>query len=141
MKGDYFTIKGFMASAFAETGLITGDNRLKTEAPSGASGLTDTELRAAHLDVQQVSGSIDSTNIVSSVTLETLQVSGSIYSTNVVSAVTLDTIQVSGSVASTQSRLIARQTNPTAVADAAISFASSAVLANTIALPPNHIPL
>lgn len=40
--------------------IVNPDGRLKVELPTGASGLTDTELRAAHLDVQQVSGAIDS---------------------------------------------------------------------------------
>lgn len=61
-KHDYFTIKGFAQSAFAE--ISNPDGRVKVELPAGSSGLTDTELRAAHLDVQQVSGSIDSTNVV-----------------------------------------------------------------------------
>lgn len=38
--------------------LINPDGRLKVEQPSGASGLSDSELRASHLDVQQMSGSI-----------------------------------------------------------------------------------
>ena len=57
-KADFLTIKGFGTSAFSE--LTNPDGRLKVELPSGSSGLTDTELRAAHLDVQQLSGSVDS---------------------------------------------------------------------------------
>ena len=74
-------IGGIDMSAWGE--LLSKDGRLKVESPSGASGLTDTELRASHLDVQQLSGSVDSVNIVSSVTLETLQLSGSISSVKV----------------------------------------------------------
>lgn len=57
-KADYFTIKGYGQSAFAE--LLNPDGRVKVEMPAGAAGLTDIELRAAHLDVQQLSGSVDS---------------------------------------------------------------------------------
>lgn len=76
---------------FASTGanVINPDGRIKVELPSGASGLTDTELRAAHLDVQQVSGSTDSVNIVQTVTLDVKQLSGSI-----------DSVYVSGVAAS-----------------------------------------
>lgn len=47
-------------------------------------GLTDAELRAAHLDVQQVSGSIDSVKITGTDSaLDVIQVSGSSWSVNV----------------------------------------------------------
>lgn len=36
--------------------VVNPDGRLKVELPTGSSGLTDTELRAAHLDVDQLSG-------------------------------------------------------------------------------------
>lgn len=72
-------ISGFGDSAFGN--ILTPDGRLRVATDSSASaGLTDAELRAAHLDVQQVSGSTDSVNIVSSVTLDVRQVSGSINS-------------------------------------------------------------
>lgn len=54
-KADFLTIKGFSQSAFAE--LQNPDGRLKVEMPSGSSGLTDTELRATSVPVEQVSGS------------------------------------------------------------------------------------
>lgn len=57
-KNDFFTIKGYSQSAFAE--ITNPDGRLKVELPTGSSGLTDAELRAAHLDTQQVSGAVDS---------------------------------------------------------------------------------
>jgi len=63
-KHDYFTIKGFSKSAFAE--IMNPDGRLRVEMPAGAAGLTDIELRAAHLDVQQLSGSIDSVYVTGS---------------------------------------------------------------------------
>jgi hypothetical protein len=47
----------------AAANLTNPDGRLKVELPTGSSGLTDNELRAAHLDVQQVSGSIDSVKV------------------------------------------------------------------------------
>lgn len=43
--------------------LINGDDRLRVSVETGGSGLTDAELRAAHLDVQQLSGSIDSVKV------------------------------------------------------------------------------
>ena len=46
------------------TDIINPDGRIKVELPTGSSGLTDAELRAAHLDVQQVSGSVDSVSVV-----------------------------------------------------------------------------
>lgn len=46
--------------------LITPDGRLKTEA-AGSGGLTDTELRASAVPVIQVTGSVDSVNIISPV--------------------------------------------------------------------------
>ena len=57
-KSDFFTIKSMGQSAFSE--IMNPDGRVKVEMPAGATGLTDTELRASHLDVQQLSGSIDS---------------------------------------------------------------------------------
>ncbi len=55
---DSVYVTGAAASVYAE--IMNPDGRVKVELPTGASGLTDTELRAAHLDVQQVSGSTDS---------------------------------------------------------------------------------
>lgn len=55
-KSDYFTIKGFSNSAFAE--FMNPDGRVKVEMPAGAAGLTDLELRASSVPVEQVSGSI-----------------------------------------------------------------------------------
>ena len=80
-KADFLTIKGFSQSAFSE--IQNPDGRVKVELPSGSSGLTDTELRAAHLDTQQLSGSVDSVNVVQSITLETTQLSGAIHSSNI----------------------------------------------------------
>lgn len=54
-------IGGIVNSAYAD--YLNSDNRLRVSVESGGSGLTDTELRAAHLDVQQVSGSVDSVNL------------------------------------------------------------------------------
>lgn len=99
------------------TNLINPDGRMKVELPTGSSGLTDTELRASHLDVQQVSGAIDSVNVISTVGLTDTQlratsvpveqVSGSTWSTSVIGTVpvsvanTLDVQQVSGASWST----------------------------------------
>ena len=61
-KMDFFTIKGFSASAFAE--LMNPDGRIKVELPTGGGGLTDTELRASSVPVAQASGAIWSTAVV-----------------------------------------------------------------------------
>lgn len=61
-KSDFFTIKGFSASAFAE--LMNPDGRLKVELPTGSSGLTDAELRASSVPVAQASGATWSTSVV-----------------------------------------------------------------------------
>ena len=58
---DSVYVTGVAASFFAD--VQNPDGRVKVELPSGSSGLTDTELRAAHLDVQQVSGAIDSVKV------------------------------------------------------------------------------
>ena len=126
-KGDYFTIKGFSQSAFAE--LQNPDGRVKVELPSGSSGLTDTELRATAVPVSQVSGanwsvtaSLDTTVALyngdnrlrvsvetggsglsdaelraSSVPVE--QVSGSIWSTNVLTMPAVVVTSVTNTIA------------------------------------------
>lgn len=58
---DSVYITGVAQSFFAE--VTNPDGRIKVELPTGSSGLTDTELRASHLDVQQVSGTSDSINV------------------------------------------------------------------------------
>jgi uncharacterized membrane protein (DUF441 family) len=47
------------------TNVVNPDGRLKVELTTGSSGLTNTELRAASLDVQQVSGTSWSTSVLS----------------------------------------------------------------------------
>ena len=53
-KSDFFTIKGFSQSAYAE--LMNADGRLRVSVETGGSGLTDSELRATAVPVSQVSG-------------------------------------------------------------------------------------
>ena len=60
------------------TNLVNPDGRMKVELPTGSSGLTDTELRASHLDVQQVSGAIDSVNVVSMPSVTVTSITNSI---------------------------------------------------------------
>jgi hypothetical protein len=55
-------VSGLINSAYAD--YLNADNRLRVSTETGTTGLTDTELRAAHLDVQQVSGSVDSVNVL-----------------------------------------------------------------------------
>lgn len=108
--------------------VINADNRLRVSVETGGSGLTDAELRATSVPVEQVSGSSWSTNVLSTVgltdtelratpvpisagsTLEVIQVSGATSSVNVLSTVgltdtelrasTLDVKQVSGAISS-----------------------------------------
>jgi len=54
-KSDFFTIKGFDSSAYSN--LQNADGRLRVSVETGGSGLTDTELRASSVPVEQVSGS------------------------------------------------------------------------------------
>jgi hypothetical protein len=56
-----------ISSIFGTTGtnVVNPDGRLKVELPSGASGLTNTELRANSIDVQQASGASWSTAVLS----------------------------------------------------------------------------
>lgn len=55
-------IGGFSSSAFGD--IQDSDGRLKVILPSGSSGLTDTELRASAVPVIQVTGSVDSVNVL-----------------------------------------------------------------------------
>lgn len=98
---------------FGTTGanVINPDGRLKVELPTGSSGLTDTELRASHIDVQQVSGAAFSTNIITTVGLTDTQlratsipveqVSGSNWSTNVLTMPAVVVTGVTNSIAIT----------------------------------------
>lgn len=94
----------------AAANVVNPDGRLKVELPTGASGLTDTELRASRVYVEQVSGASWSTSTsidAQTVTLQTQQVSGAIDSVNVIGTVpvsvaaTLGVDQVSGAIWST----------------------------------------
>ena len=87
--------------------------------------------------VDQLSGSSWSSTVVSGATsLDVQQVSGSSWSAVVVSGATsLDVKQVSGSVDSSEVSGIARQTNPTAVADAAVVKASFDDLGRQVITP------
>lgn len=58
-------------STTAASTVVNPDNRVRVELPAGASGLTDTELRATSLTVQQLSGSVDSV-VVNSGTITTV---------------------------------------------------------------------
>lgn len=80
-KADFFTIKGIQESAYGL--LINGDGRLKVSVETGGSGLTDNELRAAHIDVLQLSGAIYSvyvTGFNASVAASLIDSSGIAYS-------------------------------------------------------------
>jgi hypothetical protein len=62
-KMDFFTIKGFSQSAYAD--YLNADNRLRVSVETGGSGLTDSELRASAVPVAQVSDAIWSVSVVS----------------------------------------------------------------------------
>lgn len=63
-KADFFTIKGFEQSAYAD--LQNADGRIKVSVETGGSGLTDTELRATAVPVSQLSGARWSTEATQS---------------------------------------------------------------------------
>ena len=48
----------------ASASVVNPDGRLKVELPTGSSGLTDTELRASALSVIQLTGSVNSVNLL-----------------------------------------------------------------------------
>lgn len=75
-KHDFYTIKGFSQSAYAE--LMNADGRLRVSMETGSTGLTDTELRALSVPISQVSGSIWSTAVI--------DIFGSTAATNVFNA-------------------------------------------------------
>jgi hypothetical protein len=58
---DSVYVTGAAASTYAE--IMNPDGRVKVELPTGSSGLTDTELRASSLDVQQASGATWSVSV------------------------------------------------------------------------------
>lgn len=68
-KSDFFTIKGFSQSAYAD--YINADGRFRVSVETGGSGLTDNELRASSVPVEQVSGSVWSVNVASGSTAGT----------------------------------------------------------------------
>jgi hypothetical protein len=121
-KSDFITIKGFMSSIgtvllnpdgtpvyssgsalgtvsvsdiFGTIGsnVVNPDGRLKVEMPAGSSGLTDIELRASSVPVEQVSGSSWSTNVLSMPSVTVSSVTNSIATANVDSS----GVQYSGS--------------------------------------------
>lgn len=94
-------VTGAAASTFAE--IMNPDGRVKVELPTGSSGLTDAELRASSILVEQVSGANWS-----------VSVSGSLSSSVTVGPTVADAVD-DGS-APIQIGGIARQANPTPVA-------------------------
>ncbi len=128
-KHDFYTIKGFSQSAYAE--LMNADGRLRVSVETGGSGLTDAELRAIAVPVSQVSGASWSTEATQAGTWNIATVTGI---TNSIGATILsgdgnsldprnrnwtitETLVVSGALDTIKASGIARQTNPTAVSD------------------------
>ena len=97
-------------------------------APEGGTLLTGLDISDVTLDTVQVSGAIDSVNLTQ--TLGNATVVGTGYQDNA-----LRVVEATDSTVSTQAKLIARQTNPTAVADAATVFASADDLGRQITRP------
>lgn len=125
-KHDFFTIKGFSASAYAE--YLNGDNRLRVSIETGGAGLTDAELRASAVPVSQVSGHRWSTEATQSGTWNITNVTNSISATLLNGdGNSLDprdrnwtineTLIVSGALDTIKASGVARQTNPTPVSD------------------------
>lgn len=63
-------------------GVLSGDNRVKVELPTGSSGLTDTELRASSVPVAQASGAVWSTSVIGTVTVDGSGVTQPVSATN-----------------------------------------------------------
>lgn len=110
-KADFFTIKGYSQSAFAD--YLNADGRLRVSVETGGGWLTDSELRATPLQTQQVSGYADSVNVITTVgltdtqlrasTLDVKQVSGAVHSVVVNDVlVSVPVFQVSGAKWSTE---------------------------------------
>ncbi|OGM12445.1 hypothetical protein A2V80_03510 [Candidatus Woesebacteria bacterium RBG_16_39_8b] len=135
--------------------LINSDNRLRVSVETGGSGLTDAELRAAHLDVLQLSGSIDSvyvTDFGASVAASIIDSTGVQYSGSNPLPVT-GTVSISGALTSAvavgptaadvaddgnapiQIGGVARQANPTAVAANDVVKATFDVLGRQLIRP------
>lgn len=75
------------------TNIINPDNRLKVELPTGSSGLTDSELRASSIDVQQASGASWSTNVLTMPAVVVTSITNTIATANIDSS----GVQYSGS--------------------------------------------
>lgn len=115
---NYFTIKGFNQSAFAE--LMNSDGRLKVEMPDGATGLTDNQLRATAVPVSQVSGANWSVYVSGagvSVGATLLNGDGNSLDPRDRNWTIAETVAVAGSLDTVKAVGIARQTNSTAVSD------------------------
>ena len=109
-KTDFFTIKGYSQSAFAD--YLNADGRLRVSVETGGSGLTDSELRASGVEVHQVSGSIWSVSVndafrttVASALINSddrlrvsLEPGGSGLTDTELRAAHLDVLQVSGAI-------------------------------------------
>ena len=137
---DSMYVTGVAASTYAE--ILNPDGRVKVELPTGSSGLTDSELRASSIDVQQASGASWSTNVLTMPAVVVTSITNTIATANIDSS----GVQYSGSnpvpvliVPNTTSSTyvvgalahdaaddganpvkvggVAKQTNPTAVAD------------------------
>lgn len=96
-KSDFFTIKGFGASAYSE--YLNGDNRLRVSVETGGAGLTDAELRASSIPVAQASGASWSTEAIQSGTWNIGTVTTVTGVTNSIAASIIDSsgVQYSGS--------------------------------------------
>lgn len=115
----------------------------------GSNPLPTTLSSTSHLDVQQLSGSIDSVNVQQFAgnpavagggyqdnAIRVVHATDAVVSVNIVSEnVVLEVRQVSGGVDSTQNQLIAMTTNPSAVSDAAVSFQKSDKLGRALSRP------
>ena len=99
-----------VVDAFGSTsasGVFNADNRLRVSVETGGSGLTDAELRASHLDVNQVSGTELST-VVNSGTIDTVTtITNDVNIADGGNSITVDgTVAVSGVTASIAASLV-----------------------------------
>lgn len=131
-KADFFTIKGFGASAFAD--YLNADGRLRVSVETGGSGLTDNELRATAVPVAQVSGASWSTEATIVGTVPVSATDLDIRDLNIAQDEVL-AHQVSGSMWSSEASGVARTTNPTAISDGASAKFSTDDLGRQLVRP------
>ena len=144
VSGHNWSVTAFQGGTWDEVGINDSGNSITIDTTQS-------------FETKQVSGTIDSVSVTNTVTVSATdldirdlnvvqdellvhQVSGASWSVSLSTSLsdvtdTIGTQQVSGAIDSTQTKLIARQTNPTAASDAASVFASADDLGRVLTRP------